>query len=232
MAKRINWLPVNHQKFHDLVNRIVNYIADTANRERMDFGTTTRNGKYFVEVFLPEVAAYLPVYTAWEDPAERTRVKQLALEKAEEALRPRVRYLYMNCLKNSVAVTDTDLAAMSLPVPSGERHHSPVAKRAPGFRFEQLDGHRVEVDFFDIESDSKRGKPAGQHGIEFKLGVFDDNLPASPEELTESVFDTNPPYVFEGTARQQGKFLKLFGRWENTRGEKGPWSELFIVVIP
>ena len=232
MPRNADWLPASHEKLHEMIQLLVNYIMDTANRERMDFGATTRNGKFLTEQFVPEVAAYLPVYDAWKDPAQRTHVKQVALEKAEEKLRAVTRKLYMNCIKNSLSVTETDLAAMSLPVPSGERHHSPVARRAPGFRFEQLDGHRVEVDFFDIESENKRGKPAGQHGIEFKLIVLKEKREVTIAEMNESVFDTNPPYIFEGTDGQQGDYLMICGRWENTRGEKGPWSEIFVAVIP
>ena len=215
-----------------MVQRLINYITDTANRERMDFGATTKTGKWFTDVYLPAVAAYLPVYDAWLDPAQRGPAKQGALEVQEEIVRPLTRELYTHGLKNNFSVTRTDLINMSLPVPSGERHDSPVAKRAPGFRFEQLDGHRVEVDFFDVESASKRGKPAGQHGIEFKLIVLKEKREVTIAELIVSVFDTNPPYIFEGTDEQQGDYLMICGRWENTRGEKGPWSEIFVAVIP
>ena len=233
MARKKDWLPVNHEAFHALVQRLTNYIMDADNRDRMDFGATTNTGKVFTNEVVPAVARYLPVYNAWVDPAQRTKATQRAIEREEKALRALLRKLYKSSIKDSYFVTDEDLANMGLPPRhEGGGKPSPVARRAPGIRHEALDGHRVQVDFFDIESENKRGKPAGQHGIEFKIGVFDDDLPVTPEELTVSVFDTNPPYVFEGTAAQKGKFLKLFGRWENTRGEKGPWSDLFIVVIP
>jgi hypothetical protein len=52
------------------------------------------------------------------------------------------------------------------------------------------------------------------------------------KELIHSSFDTHTPLrlTFDGTER--GKTVYFALRWENTRGEKGPWSEIMSAIIP
>jgi hypothetical protein len=46
------------------------------------------------------------------------------------------------------------------------------------------------------------------------------------------VFDTNSPLDIEFTEEDRGKVVWFAVRWENTRGEKGPWSEIYFAIIP
>jgi hypothetical protein len=88
----------------------------------------------------------------------------------------------------------------------------------------------VEIHFRDAESD-RRAKPEGVHGAEIAWAI----LPAPTvdwKELNHSTFDTHTPQrlTFDGTER--GKTVYFALRWENTRGEKGPWSEIMNAIIP
>jgi hypothetical protein len=56
--------------------------------------------------------------------------------------------------------------------------------------------------------------------------------PHSIHGLTHSAFDTHTPLTLEFEEEERGKILWYAVRWENTRGEKGPWSEIMSVVIP
>jgi hypothetical protein len=58
-----------------------------------------------------------------------------------------------------------------------------------------------------------------------------DEKPKDWEELIHSTFSTRSPFrlSFKGTDR--GKVLYFALRWDNTRGEKGPWSEILNVII-
>jgi hypothetical protein len=51
-------------------------------------------------------------------------------------------------------------------------------------------------------------------------------------ELTHSNVDTNSPFTLVFENDQCGKTIYFAIRWENTRGEKGPWSEITSAIIP
>jgi hypothetical protein len=50
--------------------------------------------------------------------------------------------------------------------------------------------------------------------------------------LTHSAFDTRSPLKLQFENDLRGKTLYFAMRWENTRGEKGPWSPIMSVIIP
>ncbi|MDR1273488.1 MAG: hypothetical protein LBK12_02965, partial [Odoribacteraceae bacterium] len=52
------------------------------------------------------------------------------------------------------------------------------------------------------------------------------------DDLTHSAFDTRTPFNLEFRGEERGKAVYFCLRWENTRGEKGPWSEIQSAIIP
>jgi hypothetical protein len=83
-----------------------------------------------------------------------------------------------------------------------------------------------------VDSESgRKAKPEGVHGVEIKTVILE--APATEwEQLTDSLFFTKTPGRVSFTGKQRGKMLSLAGRWENTRGVKGPWSEIITIIIP
>jgi hypothetical protein len=75
------------------------------------------------------------------------------------------------------------------------------------------------------------GKPDGVHGCEIRWAVL-DMPPAQTDDLVHSAFSTRLLHLFEFEGNQRGKRFYFRGRWENTRGQKGPWGEIGNAVIP
>jgi hypothetical protein len=88
----------------------------------------------------------------------------------------------------------------------------------------------VKIAFSDAESEG-RAKPYGVHGAEFIYGIL-DTPPTQWNELTLSAFDTRSPLRLSFENSQRRRTLYFAARWENTRGEKGPWSEIQNTSIP
>jgi hypothetical protein len=59
-----------------------------------------------------------------------------------------------------------------------------------------------------------------------------DNPPKSVDELIHSEFDTHSPLTLKFNEEDRGKSVWMCGRWDNTKGKKGPWSEFYNAVIP
>jgi hypothetical protein len=52
------------------------------------------------------------------------------------------------------------------------------------------------------------------------------------EDLKNSAFDTASPYTFTFDESDRGKALYICPRWENSKGEKGPWGEIGKAIVP
>jgi hypothetical protein len=87
----------------------------------------------------------------------------------------------------------------------------------------------VSVEFFDAESD-KRAKPEGVQGIEVctQLG---GETPTDPATMSERKIFTSSPVHLQFGFEDEFKIVYLVFRWVGTRGDYGPWSAIYKVVI-
>jgi hypothetical protein len=227
-----DWMEKNRELFHVQVNRTVSYINPTEERAKLtDFGYPP-GGKIAVMItndFLLPVSRFNARYTDWLNLDTRTKVVEVALEAAEKEARAAYRMVH-GLFKGNPLVLDEDLVVMGMP-----RRHSggntPVQppKSIPALEIDRPSTGVVVVHFHDKEVEHK-AKPRGVHGIEFLYGIL-DHPPTSRDELTRGAFNTRTPHHFTFGMESAGKDLYITARWENTRGEKGPWSELYHTLI-
>jgi hypothetical protein len=225
------WLPSNHIELYTLLVMLWTYLTATANRSRLGFGADTPQGIWLDTVYAPAYNTYVEVYARWLNWAERTPRISTELEEAEAVLKPLTRTLYTGFLRTSPLVTDDDLQAMGLPKHSdGSRHPAPVETHYPGFRILTDVVRQLRIDFYDIDTQSK-AKPAGQHGAEIRWAIL-DTPPMHMDDLVRSSFDTDTPLTLTFDEDQRGKKVYFALCWENTVGEKGPFSSIQEAVIP
>ena len=86
------------------------------------------------------------------------------------------------------------------------------------------------MSFFDSANEA-RAKPAGQHGAEILWAIL-DAPPAHLGDLVHSAFDTHSPYTLSFDESERGKTVYFALCWENTRGEKGPYSPIESAIVP
>jgi hypothetical protein len=229
---RTDWLPHSHKALNGKATRSYRYLLDLENRERMGFGPATPYGEWFSKVFMPNFLTYSAVFEAWLNPAERTPLKMDALADAEKEFVPLYRQLYSGMLKGNPLVTNVDLDAMDLPKRSeGGRTSSPVSNTYPGFSIDSGTIRRLIISYFDKKSRKRKSKPEGQHGVEIRWAIL-LAPPADIDELRNSSFDTRSPFVLDFEESERGETVYVCLRWENTRGEKGPWSGIQSAIIP
>jgi hypothetical protein len=169
-------------------------------------------------------------YSKWLDPATRSKLIIDSFIDAEKVFKEAYRQLYMGYLKNNPNVTDTDLEAMGLPKRTSRRKPSPVPTTFPDAVLDTSMPRRIIIHFHD-EGKITRAKPKGVHGAEIKWVVSD--IPVKDiRKLVNSSFDTCSPFTLEFNDDERGMHLYLALRWENTRGEKGPFGEIITAIIP
>jgi hypothetical protein len=170
--------------------------------------------------------------TAWEaykNPDTRTPALTLAKQVARKDFEPPFRML-IRMLESNTRISAEQLKEMGIELPSHDHTPAPVATTYPAARIDSSMLRFLKIFFHDAES-SHKAKPKGQHGAEIRWAIL-ESPPQSVKDLTNSAFDTNSPFSLEFDDTERGKTAYFCLRWENTRGEKGPWGEIVSALIP
>jgi hypothetical protein len=229
---KLRWIDNTYQAIKHFISLFIAHFAVPANLARFGFDENTVLGKWFKTEVLPAITAYNSAYTDWENEKKRDREKIDAIIKARDDLEP----LLLNMERLLLAfppsiITDADLDLMGFPKrPSDKRVPSPIATTVPGYVVGLPEAFRVQISFFDKERGS--GKPHGQHGAEIVSLTTTATEGIVHADLIQSSFDTNSPCTFDFPDTDRGKRFYFSLRWENTRGEKGPWTPVDFAVIP
>jgi hypothetical protein len=220
-------------------------MSSTHYLPRKDAGFDSVQGAIYAQVALHAAAWLIPeqavaaieagrrrwnsAYSTYLDPAKRTKAVVSEKNDARRAYEAVLRPFVQGWLMHNPWVTGADRRDMSLPV--YDRTPTPVAapKSRPELEidFSQIARHTLRVR--DSESKSA-GRPAHVAGFEIWRRVGGHAQPAIDEMLLIGQA-TRSPHTLEyaSTYRSQPAWYAL--RWVNTRGEKGPWSEIVSAII-
>ncbi|MDR2410611.1 MAG: hypothetical protein LBE13_21210 [Bacteroidales bacterium] len=219
--RRPDYIPQSGGKFLEWVRNLLLYIRAHAAEWGLDPSTVA------------EIERLLSIYEAAYEKAEtpnRGSADVLAKNESHNALKKAARQYVKEYLINNHLVTDEDRKLMGLPIHDTKPTPAPVSTTPPKADVKQPSPAVVEVHFYDVESEN-RGKPPGQSGVEFAW-VIADGKPADWDDLIHSSFCTRSPLRLSFKATDRGKTLYFALRWQNTRGLKGPWSEIESTIIP
>jgi hypothetical protein len=164
-------------------------------------------------------------------PATRTKAAVAAKDDARKALVRALRSAIMQYLTYNPDVTNADHENLGLPIHKTEHTPAPVATTYPDYDINSGTIRRLTIHFYDQGSSGSKAKPDGQHGAEIRWAIL-ETPPASINDLIRSSFDTRTPFTLEFDENQRGQTVYFCLCWENTRGEKGPWSEIMSAIVP
>ena len=178
--------------------------------------------------FRPSCAAWNRAWAKYENPVTRTTLITADKNEKRAVYEKNLTVIVAN-LKVNTKVTDEERRALGINIRDSKPTPSPVPSSFPLVAADTSTRRRITISFRDSESNSA-AKPKGVHGAEIRWAITDE-LPQI-EQLTESGYDTRTPYTLEFTEAQRGKTIWICLRWQNTRGEKGPWGDIEKVIIP
>jgi hypothetical protein len=176
-----------------------------------------------------QLTAYETAFEAAQNP-NRGKVDVLNKNETKETLIQSLRAFIKAYLTYNPAVSDADKENMGLPLHDGTRTPVPAPTTIPELELDSSVIRQITAHFKDAGSE-RRGKPAHVHGVELRWGLL-DNAPSSVEDLKNSAFDTASPYTFTFDEPDRSKALYICPRWENNKGDKGPWGEIYKAIIP
>jgi hypothetical protein len=217
-----DYIPRSDGKFLTWVKNLFAYVVAHATAWNL-------NPASWAHIDPPMITAYEDALTKAGDP-NRGKADVLVKNQTRDALKKETRKYVKGFLEYNPLVTDDDRERMGLPVhdpkptPVSDPDTMPVATvktPSPGV---------VECHFVDSKS-GKKAKPAGVHGCEFRW-IISYTAPTDWEQLIHSSFSTRTPIRISFEGNDRGKTIYFALRWENTRGVKGPWSEIANAIIP
>jgi hypothetical protein len=227
MSSKTDWMKSNRKEFYEQSGMTMTILEPNLEK----FGIDGKSAEWVTKNLIPKYQAYCTAYLDWLDPSTRTIMKTATLKTAESEFHPVYRELYIGYLKGNKNITDADLLAMGLPARSSDKPTpSPIPSTYPDLVVEPDGIRRLKAMFRDHYS-LKVAKPRGVAGAVLRWAIL-SAMPASLDELTNSVLDTKAPYVFTFDENQRGKVIYVSAAWQNTRGEMGAFGEIVSAIIP
>jgi hypothetical protein len=171
-------------------------------------------------------AAYAGHIKAQEDARVATQTKDVAQAKLEASMRSAARKI-----NGSTEVDNALRASVGLAPRTGTRSVIGAPTTRPIGRTESTGHFTLVIHFNDEESPTRTAKPEGVQGCQ--LWCFTgDTAPLDASGYAFLALDTRTPYTHVHVAENAGKTAFYLLRWQNAKGETGPWSSVIAAKIP
>lgn len=170
-----------------------------------------------------------PAHVTAQQRAEGARqAKDQARVELEREIRP-----VTNFVQGYPKTTDADRAEIGITVRDTSKTPSPTPTTRPLVSVEGGSRLTHELRLVDEGSPTRRGKPEGVAGAEVWVKLIDAGQPAptDPSVLSFLTMTTRPTLRTDFRAADGGKTAVYMLRWVNTRGEKGPWSDVTTATV-
>jgi hypothetical protein len=179
------------------------------------------NKDWYTNKLLVAKGKWIMAFTAWQDPLTRTRALTIEKNKARREYEALLRML-VEMIKADPSLDDDDRAELGvINKKHGPRNPDPTL--IPMLKFILTTIRWISIEFGT--------KPHGVHGIEFLVKVGGEK-PKNADGFDYSAFDTHSPYTLKFEEDERYQVVYIMARYESTTGGKGPWTEIFTVVIP
>jgi len=127
-------------------------------------------------------------------------------------------------------LTDADFVSLGLKIPDTPHVHKPLPPSYPLFTIRVKDYCQVAIQLRE-EGSSNVAIPEGIAGAMLYCQTGGEP-PASPETLPAMGIITRANYTLQFQPHDVGKIAYISLRWQNGRGEQGPWSPMQEIVVP
>lgn len=135
-------------------------------------------------------------------------------------------------VQNNPAVTDAQKAAMGITIRKTTKTPVPPPTTVPTLaRIDTSTRAILRLFFVDSTTPDTKAKPAGAQGVEIREQIG-GTAPTDPNTMAFLAIETRAPYRADFEATDVGKTAYFALRWVNTKGQPGPWSQVFNAVIP
>ncbi|APR76705.1 Hypothetical protein A7982_02052 [Minicystis rosea] len=217
-----DFIPANDDEFNKAQTKLVDAV--TADPAR--FGVTAQDVTALQAAQAAWTAAYPAHIKAQQQAQTATRAKEIARENLEAIVRSTARKI-----NGTHGMDNATRAEAGLPQRSGGRAVIGAPATRPLGRIEIKPNRTMVIHFVDESTPQRLAKPQGVHGCQI-WQFIGDAPPADASGWAFIALDTRTPYADEHEAEDAGKLAHYRLRWQNTKGEPGPWSDVITARIP
>ncbi len=185
------------------------------------------------------VSAWVAAYAAHVKAQAAAEGARQAKDAARAALEKEVRPV-TNFVQGYPKTTNADRAEMGITVRDTSPSPAPTPSSRPLALVESGQRLTHQLRLVDESTPTRRAKPAGVLGAEVWVKLVAPPAAESPaptdpardpSSFTFLTMTTKPSFRAEFKAGEGGKTAVYMARWVNTRGEKGPWSEITTATV-
>ena len=162
-----------------------------------------------------------------------TAMKAATVDKNAKraAVEPIVREIAQKVQANP-AVTDVQKTALGLPVYKTTKTAVGAPTTLPVVtRIDSSTRCILRLFYADAATPASKAKPAGVQSCEIREQIG-GTAPTDPEAMDFLAIETRTPYRADYEAGDIGKTVYFAFRWLSTRGEPGPWSQIYNATVP
>ncbi|MDR0769141.1 MAG: hypothetical protein LBE71_04475 [Dysgonamonadaceae bacterium] len=221
MSTSVDYIPRNDSAFLNWVKFLIAFVKTNAEQWQIP-ATSWTNVDYKIWDFTVALEKMQNPNHGKADTEQKNH--------ARGVLEPLIRQYVKEYLEYNHLISDDDRERMGLPVHDKKPTPVPTPTTTVEMDAKAASPGVIKIAYQDSAS-GKKAKPHGVHGAEFNWAIL-DHVPTDWTELIHSSFSTHSPAVLSFEGHQRGQTFYFASRWENTRGEKGPWSEIQSVIIP
>ena len=139
---------------------------------------------------------------------------------------------YAQKVQSNPAVADPHRIGLGLPIRKRTRTRVGRPVSVPVMiRADARTRGVLRLFFADATTPGLRARPAGVKSCEIRQQIGGP-APSNPEAMPFLAIATRTPYRAGYEAAAMGQTVHFAFRWVNTRGVPGPWSQVFIAMVP
>ena len=174
-------------------------------------------------------SAAFPAHVAAQNAAEAARQSKDAARRTLEAeARPITSFI-----QGFPKTTDADRATIGITVRDVSGTPTPIPTTRPQTLVQSGQRLMHTLRLTDESTPTRRARPKGVLGAEVWLTLIDAGQPAptDPSALAFLTMATKPSIRVDFRSGDGGKIAVYMARSINTRGERGPWSEIAMATV-
>lgn len=222
MVMNRDYLAISDEKLVDLLT----VVHDTVEKNLVAWGIQA----FELTEWEPELAAFTAAVNKLKEPENRSPVNTRIKNDARSALEAKARNFIQGRLYHNSKITPADLLSVGLPVHDTHPTHHPAPKSWVALSGRPTNNRQHTVSALDQKTGTKT-KPDDAYGVKYAYEIR-ETAPESPEDLRHSLFSRKTTHVFDYDEKEKGKKAFYAARYENAKGEGGPWSEIVELIIP
>ena len=175
------------------------------------------------------VSAFTSALAVVNNPATKTKATVAAKDGAKAAMLDIVRG-YAQQVRNNNGVSNADKTALGLTIPDRTPTVVPPPTSQPLLNIIGATPGVHTLRYADASTPDSRRKPVGTIGLQLFVAIGAGAV-TDPAVAPFRAFVTRQPYGVSFEPADHGKLATYFARWQNGKGEAGPWSNPVTFTI-